>query len=995
MLTTEPSMPILCSTIRPGGPDQAWSPQTRDALPPFPISSSTRMHRSVVSAQTMSTSLLSALPAMQTIVFTDIEGSTRLWVEHPDVAGAVIELHDEIMTSAFGEHEGRVVKSMGDGLLAIFPDPRSALVATAKAQQHLSERSTELGGAASVRMAVHCGRAEIRDNDVLGLEVNRCQRIMSAAHGGQILFSDAAVKLLGDPPPPFTLTDLGRYRLKSLDAPEKLHQLTGPGLRREFPPLESSTTSVPKLPTPISSFVGRADELEVVGKMLRGSRLVTLTGEGGVGKTRLALETASQIHGQFEDGIWLFELEGLEVDDSVALEVASTLDLLPTDSPEVAVVEHFEALTALVVFDNCERVVAGAAQLTTQLLARSPSLRVLTTSRERLAVPGEAVYRVPPMPIPEADEETEASRRYDAVRLFSERAEMATGGFRLLDEHVAAVIDICRRLDGLPLAIELAAAKSAALDPHQIAEGLSRRLQLLDRSDGDLSRHRSLSAAVAWSFDLLESTEQQLFMALSVFQGGFDSEAAAAVAGDDQSVVLPALASLADKSLIRRDPATSRFRMLEPLRVFAAEALTATHGSEGVRLEHAQWHAHLAAQAYKAQRGSDLGPWLDRLDRDHANLRAAYDWAMSADRVDLAMRIAVGSAPLWKHRGHAVEGRRRLEAALAVTSLDASLRARGLLAAGDLAADLGDTVGARRHLEASRRLGREGGDHHTEAWALARLASIAHKEADLPAATILFGDAVRSAREAGDDQVLSHVLASLALLVADQGDSRRAGEFADEALERSRTTANPYAVADALLTSAEIALNQGDTTSGRQLASEAIEFGTREGLGDVTAWSLAYLGWAALLDGDLRAGQALLEDATERFEEVGTPMGRPWAIRHLALGRWWSGDNDAAVAALHDGLRDAVVYVRPEAPMLLEVLAWVVCRDSPETAARLLGCAEAHRRKMGLSLAPIEAERHESVIRSLREVLGPDHADLLDEGRSLTIEAAMALGKSG
>lgn len=929
----------------------------------------------------------------QTIVFTDIESSTRLWLDHPGSAAAVIELHDQIITATFEDHGGRVIKSLGDGLLAVFPNPPAAMKATAHAQQVLYERRGELAGAASVRMAIHSGPAELRDGDVIGLEVTRCQRIMSAAHGGQILVSSAARDLVGDPPAPLGLTDLGRYRLKSLDEPEDLHQLTGPGLRRDFPPLESPTTSAHNLPAMISSFVGRVQELEVVDKLIRGSRLVTLTGEGGVGKTRLALEVASRLRGRFEDGIWLIDLEGLEPEDSVAVQVASTLDLLPTEAPTEAVVEHLANLSALVVFDNCERVTPRASRLIQEILVGSPNLRVLATSRERLAVPGEAVYRVPPMPVPDPEATPAVARRYDSVRLFAERAEMAAPGFRLTNEWMGDVVNVCRRLDGVPLAIELAAAKSGALSPDQIADGLTRRLGLLDRTDGDVGRHRSLTAAVAWSFDLLGAPEQRLFAALSVFSGGFDAASAAAMMGDDETDVWSGLASLTDKSLIRRDPATSRFRMLEPLRAFADEALARTGSRDAFRLEHARFFADVADTAYAEQIGSDLGSWLDRLDVDHGNLRSAYDWAMDAGRVDLAMRIAVGTAGLWKHRGHAGDGRRRLEAALEAGDLEDRLRARGALAAGDLAADLGDTTGARAHLETSRRLGTALGDFHTEAWSLVRLASIAHKEGDLPAATRLFEEALASGREAGDDLLLGHVLASLALLVADQGDADRARDLAVEAVQRSRATANPYAVADALLTESEISLNRGDIIAGRASASEALDRGTQEGLGDVTAWALSYLGWAAVLERDLQAGRALLEDAIERFDDVGTPMGRPWAIRHLAIGYWWAGDEAAAVATLQRGLAEAAAYVRPEAPMVLEVLGWVLADSSPETAARLLGCAETQRDSVGLTLTAFEASQREAVADLLDETLGADRAErFITDGRSLTLEEATSLG---
>jgi predicted ATPase/class 3 adenylate cyclase len=935
---------------------------------------------------------------LHTFVFTDIEGSTRLWLDHPATAPATFALHDRILTDTIEAWGGRVVKALGDGLLTVFADPVAAIHAAAAAQEALAENAGELGGAASVRMAIHSGVADERDGDVLGLEVNRCQRIMAAAHGGQVLVSAETVRLIeGRPPAPFELVDLGRYRLKSLDEPEHLHQLTGPRLQREFPPLDAHSPAATHLPAEFSSFVGRVQEIEEVDKLLRGGRLVTLTGEGGVGKTRLALRVASRVQGRFPDGIWAIELAGVAEPELVARQTASALGIHPGEvTASGAVASHLAPLSALLVLDNCEHVLGGAADLTRIVLAGCPQVRVMATSRERLAIPGEVVYRVPPMPAPGPDADPPVARRFDAVRLFAERAELVAPGFRLNDQVIGAVAEICRGLDGIPLAIELAAAKCAALTPEQIADGLIRRLDLLDRGRRDDGRHGTLRAAAAWSFQLLERREQSLFTLLSVFRGGFDTSAVAAVSGEDEATTLAGMASLADKSLIRREAAAGRFRMLEPLRAFAAEWLEETGTSDRARLAHATFYAGIAEHADKERGGAGLGTWLDLLDLDHDNLRAAFDWSLATGLPDLSLSIAVGTSILWKQRGHAAEGRRRLEQALTARGVAFGPVARAHLAAGDLAADVGDAPGARLHLEEARRLAGEVGDTHTEAWALARLATIPHKEGDLVAAIGLFEQAVESARIAGDDLLLSRVLASLALLEADRGATDRATTLAGEALERSRATANPYAVADALLTEGEIVLNHGDMAIARRRLEEALDLGRREGMGDVTSWSLAYLGRAALISGDVRAGRALLEKAVEQFDQVGTPMGRPWALRHLALAHWWAEDEPGAEAILRQGLADAVAFVRPEAPLLLEVYGWVLASRAPDTAARLLGCAEAQRRSMGLSLAPFESDQDAAARRAITESLAEGEADrLLSTGAALSLAEAVSLTSEG
>jgi predicted ATPase/class 3 adenylate cyclase len=927
-----------------------------------------------------------------TFVFTDIEGSTRLWLDHPANASAAISLHDQILTEVFEQAGGRVVKNLGDGLMAVFPDPVGAIEATVAGQRELSAHEGELRGAASVRMAVHSGGAEERGGDLIGLEVNRAQRIMASAHGGQILVSSATAALIAHRrPEALTLVDLGRYRLPGLDEPQHIYQLTGPRLRREFPPLDSPTTDTHNLPAELSSFVGRTQELAELDKLLHASRLVTLTGEGGIGKTRLALRVASMLRGHFRDGIWAIDLSAITDDTMVARQAASSLGIRSTTDGSMleTVVTHLVPLNALLVLDNCEHVLSGVVEFVEDLLTRGPEVSVVATSRERIGIPGEVVHRVPPMPFPDSTVSSTVATRYDAVRLFVERAALVAPGFRLTDDNVHHVAGVCRHLDGLPLAIELAAAKSATLTPEDIVNGLANTLDLLDRSARDRGRHRTLRAAARWSFDLLSTSDQHLFATLSVFRGGFDSDAAGVVAEKGKAQVLAGLSSLADKSLIRRADDSKRFRMLEPLRAFAVERLETGDGTHA-RSRHARFYAELADRAYEARESAELGAWLDQLDRDQDNLHAALEWASASGHSEVALRIAIGTTVLWKQRGQGAEGRRRLERALTDNKAPARLRARAHLAAGDLAADIGEIGAARSHLDTAHQLAQDLDDAHTAARSLARLASIPHKEGDLETACVLFEEALGAARRDGDDLVLSHVLASLSLVVADRGGVERATQLATESVERSRATGNAYAMADALLAVGEIGLNHGDAAAARTRVEEALQIGTREGLGAVIAWSLAYLGRASLLDGEIQAARVILEKAVEEFDRVGMPMGRPWTLRHLALVHWWTGDEGAAEATLQRALADAVVYVRPEAPLLVEVYGWLLAGIAPRAAALLLGCASAHLRQMGLELPPFEAAHAAAARRTLAEgISGEDLTDLFETGaRSSLTDAA-------
>ncbi|HVR33642.1 MAG TPA: adenylate/guanylate cyclase domain-containing protein [Acidimicrobiia bacterium] len=931
------------------------------------------------------------MPARQyTFVFTDIEASTRLWLDHPITASTAIALHDDILTGVFKQFGGRIVKNLGDGLLAAFSDPVAGIEATAAGQRSLADRGGDLGGAGIVRMGVHSGVADARGDDLVGLEVNRCQRIMACAHGGQVLVSATTADLAADRlPSDLTLMDLGEYQLPSLDEPQTIHQLAGSGLRRDFPPLNSPTTATHNLPAELSSFVGRSQELADLDKLIRSNRLVTLTGEGGIGKTRLALRSASMLRGLFPDGIWAIELSSVTNEGGVSSHVAGSLGIRPAEGSLLeAITEHFRPLRTLLVLDNCEHVLSDVVALVVHLSRRCPDLTILTTSRERIGVPGEIVHRVPPMMFPDSDVSAVVAPRYDAVRLFVERANLVAPGFRLDETNVQHVSEICRRLDGLPLAIELAAAKSASITPAEMAGGLAHNLDLLDRRGPDGDRHRTLRAAARWSVQLLDPNEQLLFKALSVFRGGFDTDAVAAVTEQEQTEVLAGMSSLADKSLIRRHPTGARFQMLEPLRVFAGEELAGAP-AQGVHDRHALYFADLAEEAFRAKESDRLGRWLDQLEADQDNIHAALEWSLEEGQHAVALRLATGASVLWKQRGQGAEGRRRLERALAVDGGADSLRARGHFAAGDLAADIGEIASAREHLQTALRLGRELGDKGTAAWSLARLASIPHKEGDLATACDLFEEALAAARVAGDDLILSHVLASLSLVVADRGDVERAGRLADESIVRSRATANTYAVADALLAAGEITLNHGSVADARRRIEEALEIGTREGLGTVIAWSLAYLGRASVVEGELMAGRVILEKAVEEFERAGTPMGRPWAMRHLAVIDWLLGEPASAEATLRDALTDAVAYVRPEAPLIIETYGWVLATSAPRSAAVLLACATAHLGVIGLELAPFEAAHAVSARRLITEALtGEERTALMLAGSQLDLTEA-------
>ena len=471
---------------------------------------------------------MTELPAgTVTFLFTDLEGSTRLWEEYPEAMQGAVARHDEILRDAIAAHDGHIVKIRGDGVHAAFAASTSAVLAARDAQLGLAAEDWDATGPLRVRMGIHTCQAEVRDGDYYGSAVNRAARLESVANGGQVVLSLATEELARDGlPADVSLLDLGEHRLRDLSHTERVFQLCAPGLASDFPPLQSLDAFPGNLPRQLSSFVGRDEEVVAVAKALTESPLVTLVGVGGVGKTRLAMQVAADIAPEFPDGVWLSELAGVNDDEGVVQLVAVTLGVQPraNASLEECVIEFLRARTALLVLDNCEHLLDATARLAGSLLQRCPTVRVIATSREGLALEGEQVWPLRSLPVPPPDGRLEETAANAAVRLFVDRAAMARPGFALDASNVGSVSEICRRLDGIPLAIELAAARVSSMRPADIAARLGERFRLLTGGRRTaVERHQTLRATVDWSYSLLDENERDAFDRLGVFAGSFDA----------------------------------------------------------------------------------------------------------------------------------------------------------------------------------------------------------------------------------------------------------------------------------------------------------------------------------------------------------------------------------------------------------------------------------------------------------------------------------------
>jgi predicted ATPase/class 3 adenylate cyclase len=872
-----------------------------------------------------------ALPSgTVTFLFTDLEGSTRLWEEHPDAMGPALARHDELLRSAIEAHGGQVVKTTGDGFHAVFATARDAVGAAVAMQLGLGAESFAETGPLRVRMGVHTCEAEYRDGDYYGSEVNRAARLMGVAHGGQVVVSSVTAGLVRGHD--VELVDLGEHRLRDLAAGERVFQVSTPGLAVEFPPLRSLDVLPGNLPRQVTTFVGREAEIASIAKLLRTSSLVTLTGVGGVGKTRLSLEVAAEVVPEFSGGAWCCEFAPVADPDAVWETVAAPLRVqpFPGRSLEESVLEYLSEKRLLLVLDNCEHLLGAIARLVDAIQRRCERVAVLATSREGLGVAGERMVAVPSLGVPADDAEVVDLLRSDATRLFEDRANAAKADFVLTDQNAGAVGELCRRLDGIPLAIELAAARVRSMSPDDLVARLDQRFKLLTKgSRAALARQQTLRATIDWSYDLLDPTERLVLDRMSVFAGGCDLAAAEAVlAGDDLDAfeVDDVLGQLVDKSLVVADDTDQgvRYRLLETIRQYAQEQLEASGDGGEVRRRHADHYAELVEAAGPHLAGLDQQRWTDSIRAETDNLHTVLDWAIETESPEHALRLV---APLpvasgvdrlildWAPVAVSITGapdhplfpEAACWASLASAHIGDYERAEELLAAAEQSARPLDrarwhillirtTVAFfRGHFEQGCRwaaeavqLARTSADPHALVSSLVEFGTLLTSAGRVEDAVTAFEEAVRLARDGG---LVGHLANALCGLARDlpPGESERAIAMTDEALEIATRLDDHNLLAAPWEAKARIAARFGDwpavLRANLNMVEQHLEFGdvVMGGAGlRLAARALIHLG-------DLEAAAVAFGAADAIADRGFAPVGT-------------SDKNAATEAALIDGL---------------------------------------------------------------------------------------------
>jgi predicted ATPase/class 3 adenylate cyclase len=945
-----------------------------------------------------------------TLLFTDMEGSTRLLQLLGKRYADVLADCRDLMRAAFQQHHGHEVDTQGDAFFVAFARASDAVSAAVAAQRALADHSWPEGIPVRVRMGLHTGEPDQASEGYVGLSVHHAARIMSAGHGGQVLLSQVTCDLVEqDLPEQVSLRDLGAHRLKDLGHPQHLFQLVIADLDADFPPLKTLDTSPNNLPIQPTAFIGREKEVDAVRQYLLREvvRLLTLTGPGGVGKTRLGLQVAAEVAEFFTDGTWLVSLATVSDPELVLPTIAQTLGLQEEGGGSLLVQLQvtLHEKQVLLLLDNFEQV-ASAATHVADLLGACPRLKVLATSREALHVRAEREFPVPALALPDLKHLPDLATlsQYEAVALFIERAQAVKPDFQVTNANAPAVAEICARLDGLPLAIELAASRIKLFPPQDLLTRLTQRLQLLTSSLRDVpARQQTLRKTIQWSYDLLVPQEQHLFRRLSVFSGGCTwqaIEAVSAALGDETTLMLEEVASLIDKNLLQQTAEAGdelRLTMLETIREYGLEVLTTSGEMEAVRQAHAAYYLALAEEAAPRLKGPQQAEWLERLEREHDNLRATLTWSLEHEqagpRLEIALRLCEALEEFWGVRGLYSEGRAFLEQVLASgEGVASSVRARALNAAGTFSNYQGDVDRAEALLQESLVMYRQLEDTRGIASSLRGLAWVASANNFVTARSLL-EESLALYREIGDKEAIAWLLEDLADVASIHGEYSRGQILYEESLAMYRQLGNKRGIAICLRQSAGwLFCAQGDQATIRARLEESLaisrELGDKHGM----AFYFWISGYVAFSQGETVTAQTLEVQSLALWQE----MGDRWnaILPSIVLGRIKADQGDfAAALAYYEASLTSVRELNDYWLTAIYLEGWamvVVAQGERAWAARLWGASESLRKRCGAPLTPFERDAYEPAVAAVHTHLGEQaFASAWAEGWTMTLEQVL------
>ena len=906
-----------------------------------------------------------------TFLFTDIEGSTQLWEKYPEAMKTALAKHDSILKDAVESNNGQIIKTTGDGIHAVFAKTLDAVNATLVSQHKLQSIYIDKPNSIfiKVRMGIHTGEAELRGGDYYGSTPNRAARIMSAGHGGQILISETTFHIAQEHLSADTnVIDLGEHHLKGLKQAEKIFQISARNLLQEFPALKSLTHATNNLPTQLTSFIGREHELAEVQSKLEDGRLLTLIGPGGTGKTRLSIELGNQLLPSFEDGVWLVEFAPIADPSLILQTIASTFDLgeVPSVPLKVLVHDYLREKELLLILDNCEHLIEASAEVADELLHVAANIKIVASSREALGINGETVYRVPSLSLPdEVEFRKETAMGYESVQLFVERASQANRKFQLSDENAPAIIQICRRLDGIPLAIELAASRITAFSLEQIAKRLDDRFKLLTGgSRTALPRQQTLRALIDWSYDLLEHPEKALLRRLSVFAGGWTFEAAEMICNNVD--VLEYLPRLINKSLvvINDEGYEPRYSLLETIRQYARDKLLENGEGEGTRDRHLAYFVEMGEisvpEIFNKEKELE---WLNRLETEYDNFRTAIEWGLSSDPFAVA-RLVYSLTYLMVITSYAGEGHRWGVEALekikllrdsghVLTTEEKVYKARLLVSMGIMSFSMGDNPSTIR-------------------------------EAD---------EATNDLRSLGDKQPLALAMAFLAAACLITGNVDRAIQVSEEALAVAEELGDKYVLGSVLSATSRVeAFAKGDFPKAIEMHEKAGRLLKEHG----SRWSYGINMYGF---GNLYTLQNQFEEAREKYkiamqtmQELGSHRNVNMIKSDLAHILRQEGNYQQAISAYQETIKEwQRMGHRAAVAHQLECLAFIArALGQAEKSVKLLGAAEAIRERIKIDMTIQEHAEYDSEVAKLKANMDEEmFASLWVDGRSMTMSQAI------